>query len=315
MAIVALLVSFVLSFIIAPFAIRLMRKKQFGQNIREEGPKSHLIKSGTPSLGGLIFLFGSVISVFIFAEFSFELLFLLVLTIGYGTIGFLDDYLKIAHKNNLGLTAKQKLAGQLLLSIAAYALLVSNGVDTTISLEAINLSIDLGWLYAPFVFFLIIGTTNATNLTDGLDGLLTGTSIIALLAFGFIAYQFDLSNVLIFIFSLVGGLLAFLFFNKYPAQIFMGDTGSLAIGGALVGISILTKTEILLAVIGAVFVIETLSVIIQVTSFKLRKKRVFKMTPIHHHFEEIGWNEKRVVHTFYLYGMIFALGGMLLFTI
>jgi len=311
----ALLVAFALSFVSAPFVIRLLKRFQFGQSIRKEGPKSHQKKSGTPTIGGIIFLFGITVSVLIFGHFSFQTIFLLVLTLGYGLIGFLDDFIKIAFKRNLGLTAKQKIAAQLVLSIAVYALLVMNHIDTHLRFPIGNIDIDLGWFYIPFLLFLIIGTTNATNLTDGLDGLLTGTAIIVFLAYSFISYQGSEHEVLIFTSAVVGGLLAFLFFNKYPAQIFMGDTGSLAIGGALVGISILTKTELLLAIVGAIFVLETLSVIIQVGSFKLRKKLVFKMAPIHHHFEELGWSEKRVVHTFYMLSMIFSLFGVLLWNL
>lgn len=311
----ALLVAFALSFVSAPFVIRLLKRFQFGQSIRKEGPKSHQKKSGTPTIGGIIFLFGITVSVLIFGHFSFQTIFLLVLTLGYGLIGFLDDFIKIAFKRNLGLTAKQKIAAQLVLSIIVYVLLVTNHIDTHLRFPIGNVNIDLGWFYIPFLLFLIIGTTNATNLTDGLDGLLTGTAIIVFLAYSFISYQGSEHQVLVFASAVVGGLLAFLFFNKYPAQIFMGDTGSLAIGGALVGISILTKTELLLAIVGAIFVLETLSVIIQVGSFKIRKKLVFKMAPIHHHFEELGWSEKRVVHTFYMLSMIFSLFGVLLWNL
>jgi len=315
MAIYSILVAFLVTFILSPFVIRFLKKMQFGQNIREDGPRSHHKKAGTPTIGGIIFIIGSLTGTLLFAELTFELIFLLVLTIGYGTIGFLDDYIKISSRRNLGLTAMQKLIAQLVLSIVVFFMLMYNGLDTTLSIEALDFSIDLKWMYAPFLLLLIIGTTNATNLTDGLDGLLTGTSLIAFLAFALISHQLGMSDVFIFIFAFIGSLLAFLFYNKFPAQIFMGDTGSLAIGGALVGISIITKTELFLAVIGAIFVFETLSVIIQVASFKTRKKLVFRMAPIHHHFEEIGWSERRVVYTFYLIGTIFALSGLLIFNL
>lgn len=312
---ITLLVSFLIGSIIGPFVVKAIKNKQFKQSVREDGPQSHLKKTGTPTIGGIIFLIATLITTVIFVDLSFEVLFILTLTFGYGIIGFLDDYIKIALKRNLGLTVKQKLLGQLIVSIIAFVILYTNEIDTNIYIHSLNVSFDIGWFYLPFLLFIIIGTTNATNLTDGLDGLLSGTAIISLLGFGFIAYSLDLNNVFSLIFALIGGLMAFLLFNRYPARIFMGDTGSLALGGALVGIAIITKTELLLVIIGAVFVIETISVILQVGSYKIRKKRIFKMAPLHHHFEESGWSEIKVVKTFYMVGLAFSLLGILLFLI
>jgi phospho-N-acetylmuramoyl-pentapeptide-transferase len=303
-------IAFLFSISFAPLFIEFTKRFQFKQNVRDLGPDSHRKKSGTPTLGGVIFLFSLTITTLVFVDLNPQILLLLFLTLGNGLIGFSDDFIKIYFKRNLGLTSKQKLFGQLLVSGLFLYFLSKSGIDTSIFIPILDKTIDLSIFYYLFIVFLIVGTTNATNLTDGLDGLLTGTSMIAFAAFGLIALIS--SNWPIFFFSLafIGALTGFLFFNRNPAQIFMGDTGSLAIGGALVGMAIILKVEIILAVIGAVFVIETLSVIIQVISFKFRKKRVFKMSPIHHHFELSGFEEKVVVKGFYFAGAFFGCLGV-----
>ena len=241
---------------------------------------------------------------------------LVLLTAGYGLIGFLDDFIKIKFKRNLGLTAKQKLLGQIVLASGVFWLLFSMDISTAITIPMTELSFDLGWIgYFFFFLFLAVGTTNATNLTDGLDGLLSGLGAIAIATFGFVAFTMDKLDLATFALLVIGALLGFLLFNSNPAKVFMGDTGSLAIGGALVGFAVLTKTEILLAVIGGVFVFETLSVIIQVVSYKTRKKRVFIMTPIHHSFEQVWGNEQTVVTRFWLVGAICSLIALTLFTL
>jgi len=304
--IVTIVASFLIAVLIGPLFIPFLRRLKFGQAIREEGPKSHQKKAGTPTMGGLIILLALIFTVLKFANLTSEILFLLLVTIGYGLIGFLDDFLKIKRKQNLGLTAKQKFAGQILLAICAYILLLQTGHDTSLHLPGTPWNLELSYFYFPFLLFLLVGTTNAVNLTDGLDGLLAGTGAIAFGAYAIIAWFGQEYDTAIFSAAAVGAVLGFLVFNAHPARVFMGDTGSLALGGALAGIAIMTKTELLLAIIGGVFVVETLSVILQVVSFKTRGKRIFRMSPLHHHFELTGWSEWRVVVTFWLVGMIFA---------
>lgn len=303
---VTIVAAFLIAVLIGPLFIPVLRRLKFGQAIREEGPQSHQKKAGTPTMGGTIILMALIFTVLKFANINAEILFLMLVTLGYGLIGFLDDYIKIIRKRNLGLTAKQKFTGQLLLAVGAYYLLVQMGHDTTLHLPGTPWKLELGLLYFPFLLFLLVGTTNAVNITDGLDGLLAGTGAIAFGAYAIIAWISQDYDTAIFSAAVVGAVLGFLVFNAHPARVFMGDTGSLALGGALAGIAIMTKTELLLAVIGGVFVVETLSVILQVVSFKTRGKRIFRMSPLHHHFELTGWSEWRVVVTFWLVGIIFA---------
>ncbi|NEU29468.1 phospho-N-acetylmuramoyl-pentapeptide-transferase [bacterium LRH843] len=310
----AMLMSFFVTIVLSPLFIPFLRKLKFGQSIRDEGPKSHHKKSGTPTMGGIVIvlsvLFTSLFISIRFLSFSQEILLLLLVTVGFGLVGFLDDFIKVAMKRNLGLTSKQKLAGQLLISILFYFGLIQMDISTEIAIPATSISIELGWLYLPLTIVMLVGASNAVNLTDGLDGLLAGTGAIAFGAFAVLAWHAELIDISIFSAATVGAVLGFLVFNAHPAKVFMGDTGSLALGGAIAAIAIMTKMEILLILIGGVFVIETLSVIIQVISFKTRGKRVFKMSPLHHHYELSGWSEWRVVVTFWLVGMIFAVIGI-----
>ncbi|AMA72569.1 MULTISPECIES: phospho-N-acetylmuramoyl-pentapeptide-transferase [Aneurinibacillus] len=302
--------AFLIAVLLAPLFIPILRRLKFGQTIREEGPKGHQKKAGTPTMGGIIILLALTFTVIKFANQSVEIFLLLFITLGYGLIGFLDDFIKIVMKRNLGLTARQKLFGQLVIGGVFYYVLLRNGYDTIVSIPGTDWGIELGWLYLPLVLLMTIGASNAVNLTDGLDGLLAGTSAIAFSAYAVIAWTASQMNIAIFSAAVVGAVLGFLVFNAHPAKVFMGDTGSLALGGALAGVAILTKTEILLVIIGGVFVMEALSVIIQVISFKTRKKRVFRMSPLHHHYELGGWSEWRVVVTFWFAGLICASLGV-----
>ncbi|WP_139489956.1 phospho-N-acetylmuramoyl-pentapeptide-transferase [Brevibacillus dissolubilis] len=304
--IITIVAAFLIAVLIGPLFIPVLRRLKFGQAIREEGPQSHQKKAGTPTMGGTIILLALIFTVLKFANATMEVYFLVLVTFGYGLIGFLDDFIKISKKRNLGLTARQKFLGQIILAIGAYYLLILMKHDTTLHFPGTHWSFDLGWMYFPFLVFLLVGTTNAVNITDGLDGLLAGTGAIAFGAYAIIAWMSSDLDTAIFSAAVVGSVLGFLVFNAHPARVFMGDTGSLALGGALAGIAILTKTELLLAIIGGVFVMETISVIMQVISFKTRGKRIFRMSPIHHHFELTGWSEWRVVVTFWLTGMVFA---------
>lgn len=299
-------VAFILAVIMGPLFIPLLRRLKFGQQIRTEGPQAHLKKAGTPTMGGLIILLALTLAFLRFSNKSYEFYVLLVASLGYGLVGFLDDYIKIAFKRSMGLTAKQKLFGQLLFAGIICVLLYHNGHSTDISIPLTHYKPDLGWLYYPFIIILMLGMSNAVNFTDGLDGLLSGTSAIAFGAFTIIAMMHTENEASLFSAAMVGAVLGFLVFNAHPAKVFMGDTGSLGIGGGLSAVAILTKSEMLLILIGGIFVIEILSVVIQVISFKTRGKRVFKMSPIHHHFELVGWSEWRVVVTFWLIGLACA---------
>jgi phospho-N-acetylmuramoyl-pentapeptide-transferase len=307
-----LVITFVFTMLVAPLFIPFLKRLKFGQQIRTDGPQSHLKKTGTPTMGGIIILLAIALASLKFIDKNSELIVLLVATLGFGLIGFLDDYIKIVFKRSLGLTAKQKLVGQLIVSAIVCYYLVQMGQSTDLHVPYFDWSISLGWLYFPFIALLMMGTTNAVNITDGLDGLLAGTSAIAFGGFVIVAMKAHSPEAAIFSAAMIGAVLGFLVFNAHPAKVFMGDTGSLGIGGGLAAVAILTKEEILLAIIGGVFVFEILSVIIQVISFKTRGKRVFKMSPIHHHFELVGWSEWRVVTTFWFVGILLAALGLYL---
>ncbi|OLN22865.1 phospho-N-acetylmuramoyl-pentapeptide-transferase [Domibacillus antri] len=305
-------VSFLITVVIAPLFIPFLRRLKFGQSIREEGPASHQQKSGTPTMGGLVFLLSIVVTtlffVQLFGSIGAETILLLLVTIGFGFLGFLDDFIKVVMKRNLGLTSSQKLIGQIIISIIFYVIYAQHELSTELSFGFF--SIDLGIIYALFVLFWLVGFSNAVNLTDGLDGLVSGTASVAFGAYAVIAWSQGLDETAVFAFAVVGAVIGFLVFNAYPAHVFMGDTGSLALGGAIAVLSILTKFEFLLLLIGIVFVAETLSVILQVWSFKTTGKRIFRMSPLHHHFELGGWTEWRVVVTFWSVGVVAAAIGV-----
>ncbi|MGP1907395.1 phospho-N-acetylmuramoyl-pentapeptide-transferase [Metabacillus sp. JX24] len=309
-----ILMGFLISVLISPIFIPFLRRLKFGQSIRDEGPKSHQKKSGTPTMGGIMIILSVIVTTIVmsykFAEPSVEMYLLLFVTFGYGLLGFLDDFIKVVMKRNLGLTSKQKLLGQIIIAVIFYIVFRQFGFSSEVRIPGTELGVDLGWAYVMLIVFMLVGGSNAVNLTDGLDGLLSGTAAIAFGAFAVLAWNQSQYDVAIFSVAVVGAVLGFLVFNAHPAKVFMGDTGSLALGGAIVTIAILTKLEILLVLIGGVFVIETLSVIIQVISFKTTGKRVFKMSPLHHHYELTGWSEWRVVVTFWSVGLIFAVLGI-----
>ncbi|HLR64115.1 MAG TPA: phospho-N-acetylmuramoyl-pentapeptide-transferase [Pseudogracilibacillus sp.] len=317
---ITLIVSFLISVILLPIFIPILHKFKFGQSIRTEGPQSHMKKSGTPTMGGIVIVI-SILLTFLFVGLQFSTIsidytfwLLLFVTFGYGLIGFLDDFIIIRSKSNEGLTSMQKLMAQIVIAVIFFVTLKMNDFPTDIAIPGTDLQWELGWFYGVLIVFMLVGSSNAVNLTDGLDGLLGGTASIAFAAFAIITglafpeHQF----VTLFSIAVVGALLGFLVFNAHPAKIFMGDTGSLALGGIIAAVAIIAKLEILLVIIGFVFVIETLSVIIQVISFKTTGKRVFKMSPIHHHFELSGWSEWRVVLTFWAIGALFAGLGILI---
>lgn len=310
--------SFILTALLVPLFIPLLKRLKFGQSIRVEGPKSHQKKSGTPTMGGLTFLLStlviSTVALF-FVEDTGPIILLMLVTLGFGLIGFIDDYIIVVKKNNQGLTSLQKLLGQIGVAIIFYVLATQLNllnIATTIELPFTNVSLPLGLFYIGFIVFWQVGFSNAVNLTDGLDGLATGLSIIAFSCYAWLSYYYNAPETGLFIIILIGSLLGFLLFNKYPAKVFMGDTGSLALGGIIATVSIMLNLEVTLLFIGLMFVVETLSVMLQVASFKLTGKRIFKMSPLHHHFELSGWSEWKIVTVFWLSGIITGVIGIYL---
>lgn len=324
-SIVSFLIAASVSIWWGKYFINWMKKRQFGQVVRDDGPESHFKKAGTPTMGG-VFLIGSVFSALLIAGnfYSYPLLVTLFVLISYFALGFLDDYFKIGKKNTKGISARGKLIWQLVTAGAAGFFLVHfEVVDSTLHLPFLKgVSYELGWLFIPFIMLVIVGSSNAVNLTDGLDGLAIGPIITSVLALGVISYasgHTEIANYLyipyvensgelaVLAMAVFGAGVGFLWYNSYPAQIFMGDVGSLSLGGMLGIMAVLCKSELLFTIIGGVFVVETFSVILQVASYKTRKKRIFKMAPIHHHFELLGWPEPKVIVRFWIISIFLAL--------
>ncbi|OEH91166.1 phospho-N-acetylmuramoyl-pentapeptide-transferase [Bacillus solimangrovi] len=312
--VITLVISFLIAALLSPIIIPFLRRLKFGQSIRDEGPKSHQKKSGTPTMGGVMIIIAILVSTILmtarYMSITWETYLLIFVTFSYGLLGFLDDYIKVVMKRNLGLTSKQKLLGQLVIAIIVYVVLKGTAFSTYITIPGTNFGFDIGFVYFLLIIVMLVGGSNAVNLTDGLDGLLAGTAAISFGAFSILAWYQGQFEIAVFSIAVVGAVLGFLVFNAHPAKVFMGDTGSLALGGAIATVAILLKLEILLVIIGGVFVIETLSVIIQVISFKTTGKRVFRMSPLHHHYELVGWSEWRVVVTFWFVGLLFACLGI-----
>jgi phospho-N-acetylmuramoyl-pentapeptide-transferase len=324
----ASLTALAISLALGPWLIRKLRDFQIGQVIRQEGPQSHRAKAGTPTMGGLLILAAALTPTLLWADLTNPYIWIAVLaTAGFGAVGFADDYLKITRRSHHGLAPRYKMGGQILVGLGVGTALMVLAGENLYNTRLIfpffkNLIPDLGILYVPFAVFVLVSATNAVNLTDGLDGLAISTFAVAAAAFTALAYvtghavlaQYLLlvrfppaGELTIFCGALVGASLGFLWYNSYPAEIFMGDVGSLALGGALGTVAILIKQELLLIIVGGVFVLEALSVIIQVGSFKLTGKRVFRMSPLHHHFELIGWSEPKVITRFLIVAIVFAL--------
>lgn len=324
----ASLTALAISLVLGPWLIRRLRDFQVGQIIRHEGPASHRPKAGTPTMGGLLILSGALIPTLLWADLTNIYVWIAVLTtVAFGTIGFVDDYLKVVRRSHHGLRPRYKVVAQIAVSVVVGIVLVDLASRDLYSTRLYfpffkELAPDLGWVYVPFVVLVLVGASNAVNLTDGLDGLAISTFAIAAAAFTALAYvtghrvlaeylllvRFSpAAELTIFCGSLVGAALGFLWYNSYPAEVFMGDVGSLALGGALGTVAILIKQEILLVIVGGVFVLEALSVIIQVSMFKLTGRRVFRMAPLHHHFELIGWSEPKVISRFLIMAVVFGL--------
>lgn len=302
--------AFIVCALVGPVLIPYLHKLKFGQSIRECGPASHMKKSGTPTMGGLMMLAALIIAL-LWGQFTPHVIIALVLTVGHAVIGFIDDYIKVVMKRNLGLTAKQKFLLQFILA-GAYVYFAETHIhNTELWVPFVNMTIDLGWGYYVLAFLLLVGTTNAVNLTDGLDGLVSFVSLPVTMVFAFIAYMQGMLDLCGFSLGLTGACLGFLLFNRHPAQVFMGDTGSLALGGAVAAMALLTHTELLLVIVGGIYVAEALSVIIQVTYFRFSGgKRIFRMAPLHHHFELGGWKEVKVVRVFTLVSCVLSILGL-----
>ena len=287
--------AFALSAIAAPLVLPLLRKLKFGQEIREEGPSWHNSKSGTPTMGGIIFIFAVILSCTVMLYHSFKGIMLLYLSVSFGVIGFIDDYIKVVKKRNLGLTAAQKLILQFVASLLfMWVLYKNNIIETTLKIPFTDFALELGIWYIPFSVIAIIGFVNAVNLTDGIDGLATSVTIIVCAFFAAVSSLIGDNETGLFVISVVGALAGFLIYNKPKALMFMGDTGSLFLGGVVASAAIVNGLTLFLVIAGLVYVIEALSVILQVLSFKLTGKRIFKMSPIHHHFEMYGWSEIKI---------------------
>lgn len=322
-------IAAVVTALLLPLFIRLMRHEGVGQQIRADGPQRHLVKQGTPTMGGLIILVGAMASCALLAGWTSDMVLAVAVTLVTGSLGLLDDIESVAHGRSLGLTPSQKMAGLVTISVV-FCLVAVNvcGISAevlfpggfSVDLGVLTTTFDVGgaqvavpWLYLVFVFLLMAGLSNAVNLTDGLDGLAGGCSMVVMLVMAMVAFRYEELNLAIFAGSIAGACVGFLWHNCYPATIFMGDTGSLALGAAFASLAVLTKTEVTSLIMGGLFIVEALSVMVQVLSFKLTGKRVFLMAPIHHHFEKMGWSETKVVVRFWIVSAAFAAIGFALY--
>ena len=315
-SVLAMMIGFIIAMIFGYFLIPILKKMKVKQNVSEYLSEQHREKNGVPTMGGLIFIIPTILTIIVLLilnkiEFTENLFIVLFVFFGYALVGFLDDYLIIKRHNNKGLTQIQKLFGQLVIALVFFYIFINAGNDPVLSIYTLGIEIDMGWFYGIFILFVLLASSNAVNLTDGLDGLAGGLSVIAFLTFGLMAgnakWVYGYEDLAIFCFILVGTLLAFLLYNTHPAKVFMGDTGSLCLGATMASIAIITNHEITLIIVAGVFVIETLSCIIQTLSVVLRKKKVFLMTPLHHHFEKLGWNESDIVKMFWVVGLILSM--------
>ena len=306
------IIGFLIVVILGPIFIPMLTKFKFGQTVRDDGPQTHLQKNGTPTMGGVIMIIAILITGLTRAKIDKDLLVGLICITGFGLVGFLDDFIKIKMKRSLGLKAYQKIILQFALALfVSYYQYSASPSATQMMVPFTDIVINLGPLYVPIMMFVIIGTVNAVNLTDGLDGLASGVTLIVSIFFMMLAISVGNSDVGILAAATGGACLGFLGFNSYPAKVFMGDTGSMALGGAVVAFAVLTNSVLLIPIVGGIYFVEAISVIIQVASFKLTGKRVFKMAPIHHHFEQCGWPETRVVFVFWITTVVLAWIGII----
>lgn len=315
-AIFAIMIGFLSSTILGLFLIPVLKKLRIGQKISIFVGDSHRKKEGTPTMGGLIFIVPTILAILFLlitdkVTYTSNIGIVLLVFLGYASIGFLDDFLSIRRGNNEGLTAYQKLFMQVLIAIGFFYIYMKNGGQTSFVVGTLGIDIELGWLYGLLILFVLVGASNAVNLTDGLDGLAGGLSAIAFIAFSLISLMVGFEDIGIFSLILVGSLLGFLIYNTHPAKIFMGDTGSLSLGAVMGAIAILTHRELTLLVVAGIFVIETLTVIIQTIWVQVFHRKLFLMTPLHHHFEKLGWVETDIVKLFWVAGLVLAMSGII----
>lgn len=309
------MIGFSIATLLGLILVPLLKKLKVRQSLSIYMEDAHRKKIGTPTMGGLIFIIPTVITMIILyimgkIEITSNLLIVLFIFLSYAFIGFVDDYLIIKKHNNKGLTEVQKLFGQVVIAIVFFFMFLKNGGETALVISTLGINIQMGWLYGVFILFLLVGASNAVNITDGLDGLAGGLSAIAFIAFGLISLSCGYEDIGIFCFILCGALMGFLVFNIHPAKIFMGDTGSLALGAVLATIAILVRRELTLVIVAGVFIIETLSVILQIIWVQLFHKKLFLMSPLHHHFEKLGWSEVDIVKLFWTIGLILSMAGI-----
>ena len=315
-AIFAIMIGFLSSTILGLFLIPVLKKLRIGQKISIFVGDSHRKKEGTPTMGGLIFIVPTILAILFLlitdkVTYTSNIGIVLLVFLGYASIGFLDDFLSIRRGNNEGLTAYQKLFMQVLIAIGFFYIYMKNGGQTSFVVGTLGIDIELGWLYGLLILFVLVGASNAVNLTDGLDGLAGGLSAIAFIAFSLISLMVGFEDIGIFSLILVGSLIGFLIYNTHPAKIFMGDTGSLSLGAVMGAIAILTHRELTLLVVAGIFVIETLTVIIQTIWVQVFHRKLFLMTPLHHHFEKLGWVETDIVKLFWVAGLVLAMSGII----
>ena len=319
-SVLGLMLGFVLSLVAAVILIPLLKKLHVGQSVSKLINERHLKKDGTPTIGGLIFIIPTILIMLILylrgsIEFNSNLIILLFVFLAYGALGFIDAFLKVKYHNNDGLSIGVKFLLQTAIAVVFYIIYRNNGGDSNLVISSLGINVSLGWAFGLFILLVLVGTTNAVNISDGLDGLAGGLSVVAIMAYGVIAWGSKwisgYQEIAIFAFVLCGAILGFLVFNTHPAKVFMGDTGSLALGGALATIAILTKHELSLLLIGGVFVVETLSSAIQIIAIRKFHKKVFLKAPLHHHFEELGWEETDIVKLFWVVGLFLAMIGII----
>lgn len=319
-SVLGLMLGFVLSLVAAVILIPLLKKLHVGQSVSKLINERHLKKDGTPTIGGLIFIIPTILIMLILylrgsIEFNSNLIILIFVFLAYGALGFIDDFLKVKYHNNNGLSIGVKFLLQTAIAVVFYIIYRNNGGDSNLVISSLGINVSLGWAFGLFILLVLVGTTNAVNISDGLDGLAGGLSVVAIMAYGVIAWGSKwisgCQEIAIFAFVLCGAILGFLVFNTHPAKVFMGDTGSLALGGALATIAILTKHELSLLLIGGVFVVETLSSAIQIIAIRKFHKKVFLKAPLHHHFEELGWEETDIVKLFWVVGLFLAMIGII----
>lgn len=319
-SVLGLMLGFVLSLVAAVILIPLLKKLHVGQSVSKLINERHLKKDGTPTIGGLIFIIPTILIMLILylrgsIEFNSNLIILIFVFLAYGALGFIDDFLKVKYHNNNGLSIGVKFLLQTAIAVVFYIIYRNNGEDSNLVISSLGINVSLGWAFGLFILLVLVGTINAVNISDGLDGLAGGLSVVAIMAYGVIAWGSKwisgYQEIAIFAFVLCGAILGFLVFNTHPAKVFMGDTGSLALGGALATIAILTKHELSLLLIGGVFVVETLSSAIQIIAIRKFHKKVFLKAPLHHHFEELGWEEADIVKLFWVVGLFLAMIGII----